>query len=166
MRPAPPFDLALEAPRLAPLRFPLGRSFCGLALPAMFEIPPPRPLSVPDRPSPTLPSVSPSPPPIWLTAPPGLVASLPMSPVSWTAVSAVSRRPLHDLGVLVERRECAVEDVVGVLEADLEHRLCVDVLEVDLDLVDAHVHTGHEVQQVGHLGPQGEMGLELPTSMQ
>jgi hypothetical protein len=41
---------------------------------------------------------------------------------------------LEDFGVPVESRECTVEDVVEVLEAHLQLRLCFDAFDVDLDL--------------------------------
>jgi hypothetical protein len=67
---------------------------------------------------------------------------------------------LQDLGVPIERRQRAVENVVEVLQTHLQLGLCLDPLDVDLDLAQAHVDTRHDLQQVRELRPEREMRLQ------
>ena len=68
---------------------------------------------------------------------------------------------LEDLGVPVERRQRPVEDVVEVLEANLQFRLRLYALDVDLDLAHGHVDARDHLEQVRELCAQREMRLEL-----
>ena len=144
-----PFEPLLE---LAPLPTPLV-SCLGLAFPAMVEMPSPIEL-------PRLPRVSPTPLVSSLSAPPGsgrLLADL-----AGRLDRGIRRleQPLDDVGVLVERGQRAVQDVVGVLEPDLELALGLHVLEVDLHLVDPDVHAGDQVDEVRDLRSEREVRVE------
>jgi hypothetical protein len=68
---------------------------------------------------------------------------------------------LEDLRIAIECRQGAIEDVVEVLEADLELRLRLDSLDVDLDLSEVDVHSGHDLEEIRQLGAKCEMRLEL-----
>ena len=67
----------------------------------------------------------------------------------------------EDLGIAVERREGAVENVVEVLEAHLEPRLYLNSFDVDLDLSDVDVDTGDDLEEVRKLGTKREVRFQL-----
>jgi hypothetical protein len=52
---------------------------------------------------------------------------------------------LQDLWVLIEGCQCAVEDVVEVLEAHLQPRLCLDALDVDHHLPEVDMDAGNHL---------------------
>jgi hypothetical protein len=60
-------------------------------------------------------------------------------------------RTFDELGVLVERRQGAIEDVVGVLKPNLKLRPRIHVLDVDIDLVDRHLDACNQIEEVRHL---------------
>jgi hypothetical protein len=68
---------------------------------------------------------------------------------------------LEDLWIAIECREGSIEDVVEVLEADLEPRLRINPFDVDLDLPEVDVDTGHDLEEVRQLGAKREVGLQL-----
>jgi hypothetical protein len=67
----------------------------------------------------------------------------------------------ENLGVAVECRQGAIEDVVEVLQAHLQQRLRLDARDVDLDLAEMHMHAGHHVNEVRELRAQREVRFEL-----
>jgi hypothetical protein len=68
-------------------------------------------------------------------------------------------KALQDLWVLVEGRQCPVEDVVEVLETHLQPRLCLDALDVDPHLSEVDVDAGNHLEQIRELCPKRQMRL-------
>jgi hypothetical protein len=75
---------------------------------------------------------------------------------------------LEDLGVAIERRQRAVEDVVQVLQPNLQQRLRLHAADVHLDLVQMDVHASDDLEQVRELRPQrgGSRASRAPRSVE
>jgi hypothetical protein len=127
-----PVPGALGCVRLGLGRAPpgAGEQRLGLTLSVTF-------VSVSPRLSPRLPSVSPTPEVSSLTAPPGLVASVPISPTCSTAVPAVSSTPWRISGFSSN----AGDDIDQVHHLGAERQVRLEALHVDLELAD--VDLGH-----------------------
>ena len=70
-------------------------------------------------------------------------------------------KTLQDLGIPIQRRERPIQNVVQVLQPHLELALRLDALDVYLNLAQVDVNPGHHLEQVGELGPKGQMRLQL-----
>jgi hypothetical protein len=93
-------------------------------------------------------------------------ASCPTAPLGPSACPAASVRPptaktLQDLGIPIQRRERPIQYVVQVLQPHLELALRIDALDVYLNLARVDVNPGHHLEQVGELGPKGQVRLQL-----
>jgi hypothetical protein len=68
---------------------------------------------------------------------------------------------LQQLRVPVEREQHAVEDLGDVIEPRLEQRLCLDALDLQLDLSQVSLRADADVEQLPDLGKYGYPGIEI-----
>lgn len=66
---------------------------------------------------------------------------------------------LEYLGVAVERRQGAIEDVVKILQPHFQQRFRLDTRNVDLDLAEMHMHASHHLEEIRQLRLQREVRL-------
>ncbi|MEV4494650.1 hypothetical protein AB0J84_02975 [Micromonospora arborensis] len=67
---------------------------------------------------------------------------------------------LDDLRVVVERVERSPQNVGQLLQPHPQLRLGVHPVDVQLAAVEVHPHSGVDLEQVGHPGPQREVGVQ------
>ncbi len=68
---------------------------------------------------------------------------------------------MDQLGIAVDRGHHSIDDRRHVVEANLEQRLCLDPLDVDLELAEADVDSDVEADEVEHLRLERDVRFEL-----